>query len=87
MELVDSGLDDLASENLLGVLLGRVETIIKLDLARNRMGVKGATALARYIAHKGWRFDSGSGVLGAILATKRDGIKTQEPCVVGRPRS
>lgn len=53
MELVDSGLDDVASETLLGVLLAKVGTITKLNLARNRVGMKGATALARYIALKG----------------------------------
>eukprot|EP00903_Cladosiphon_okamuranus_P011517 g10844.t2 len=52
VELVDSGLDDVASEALLGVLLGKIGTISKLNLARNRVGVKGATALARFIAHK-----------------------------------
>eukprot|EP00752_Nemacystus_decipiens_P009815 g8759.t1 len=52
VELVDSGLDDLASEALLGVLLGKVGSISKLNLSRNRMGVKGATVLARYIARK-----------------------------------
>lgn len=53
VELVDSGLDDLASEALFGVLLARVGTIRKLDLGGNRIGVKGATGLARFIAHKG----------------------------------
>lgn len=53
VELVDSGLDDAASEALLGVLLGKAGTISKLNLSRNRMGVKGAAVLARFVAHKG----------------------------------
>lgn len=53
MELVDSGLDDLASKALFGVLLARVGTITKIDVGRNRVGVKGATELTRIIAHKG----------------------------------
>ena len=53
VELVDSGLDDVASEALLGVLMGKAGTIRRLNLAQNRLGVKGATVLARYIAHKG----------------------------------
>ncbi len=58
VELVDSGLDDVASETLLGVLLGRVGTITKLDLARNRIGARGAAALSRFIKHRGKRAPS-----------------------------
>ncbi|CAM9221094.1 unnamed protein product, partial [Scytosiphon promiscuus] len=52
VELVDSCLDGQASEALLEVLLTRVGTIRKLDLSRNRIGVKGAAGLARFITNK-----------------------------------
>ena len=53
MELVDSGLDEEASEALLNVLSGRAKTIAELDLSRNRIGMRGANALARFICQKG----------------------------------
>lgn len=51
--MVDSGLDEVAAETLLGVLLGRASTIRKLDLSRNRIGMRGANGLALFIGKKG----------------------------------
>lgn len=53
VELIDVGLDEGASDVLLHALLGRAKTITRLDLSRNGIGVRGAAALARYIAQKG----------------------------------
>lgn len=53
VELVDSGIDEVASETLLDVLWGRAKTVTKLDLSRNRIGMRGASALARFIGQKG----------------------------------
>lgn len=53
VELVDSGLDELGSETLLRVLLGRANTISMLDFSQNRIGGRGAIALARFISEKG----------------------------------
>lgn len=53
VEMVDSGLDEAAAETLLGVLLGRASTVRKLDLSRNRIGMRGANKLAHFIGEKG----------------------------------
>lgn len=50
---MDSGLDEEASEAFLNVLSGRAKTIAELDLSRNRIGMRGANALARFICQKG----------------------------------
>lgn len=53
VELIDVGLDEVASETLLHVLAGKATALSKLDLSRNSIGVRGATAVACLIASKG----------------------------------
>ncbi|CAM9108450.1 unnamed protein product, partial [Hapterophycus canaliculatus] len=84
VELVDSGLDGLAAEALLGVLLRRVGTICKLDLSRNRIGVQGAAGLARFIANKDCKLrflklDGNKAGDQAITAVLKALVKRQPP--------